>query len=147
MGTSNPKRAPKYVSAFAAFGSGDLRAISPATRLASASNHLSLVVVIAPMASPMQRHALSNWPRPAWAVAKSDVYNGKSLWGKAGQRSALIEGSHIVDPVARQAAIPELMVSTASAERSFRVKAQPRATVPPAFQNNEDFSSAKVKSS
>src|SRR6516162_7695270 len=37
MGTSNPKRAPKYVSAFAAFGSGDLRAISPATRLASAS--------------------------------------------------------------------------------------------------------------
>jgi hypothetical protein len=66
----------KYASPFAAFGSGDSSAISPAMRWTSASGHLSLVFSIAVIASPMQRRASSNWPSSAWALAKYDKYNG-----------------------------------------------------------------------
>ena len=43
----------KYASAFVASRSGDDSAISPATRLTSASHHFSLVVCIAVIASAM----------------------------------------------------------------------------------------------
>src|SRR6516225_9515058 len=84
----------KYVSAFAAPGSGDSSAISPATRLTSASYQLSLVALIAAVASAMLRHASSSWLKSAWAFAKH--VNRK--------------GDHAVAPVARHAAIAEVSV-------------------------------------
>jgi hypothetical protein len=42
-----PQARSKYPSAFATFGSGDVSAISPATRLTSASHRVSFVVSIA----------------------------------------------------------------------------------------------------
>jgi hypothetical protein len=56
--------------AFAVSGLDDFSAISPAIRLASASNHLSLDVSIMFIASLMQRQASSKWPRLACAAAK-----------------------------------------------------------------------------
>ena len=50
-----PAARSKYPSAFAASGLGDLSEISPATRLTSTSNHLSLVVSTAVIASPTVR--------------------------------------------------------------------------------------------
>ena len=50
------------------FGSvrfGRIRAISPAMRLISASNHLSFVVSAAVIASPIQRQASSSFPSSA----------------------------------------------------------------------------------
>src|SRR5271166_5159501 len=87
----------KYASAFAACASDDLSTISPATRLTSASNHVSLVVSTAVIASPMQRQASSNWPSSAWALAKCDNHNG----------------IHCVDPVDRHAVIAEFITLTA----------------------------------
>jgi hypothetical protein len=55
----------KYASAFVVSRSGDLSAISPATRLISASNHLSSVVSTAVTASLIQRLASSNRLRSA----------------------------------------------------------------------------------
>jgi thioredoxin reductase len=55
----------KERSAFAPSCSGDISAISPATRLTSASHHLSLFVSTAVIASPMLRHASSNRPSSA----------------------------------------------------------------------------------
>jgi hypothetical protein len=52
----------KYASALAASGTGNLSATSPAKRWTSASNHLSLVVSIASIASPMLSQASLNWP-------------------------------------------------------------------------------------
>jgi hypothetical protein len=46
------------------------------------------------MASPMQRHASSSWPRLAWALAKSDLKNG----------------SFNVAPVDRHALIPDVIM-------------------------------------
>ena len=66
----------KCASAFAASGSGNMSAILPAVRWISASHHFSLVVSIAVIASPMQRHASSNCPSSAWALAKYDKNNG-----------------------------------------------------------------------
>src|SRR4029077_8995768 len=83
---------------FAASGSGDFSAISPAMRLVSASNHLSLVVSIVLIASPMQRQASSIWPRLAWAIAKYDNHRG----------------IHAVTPVGRTAVIPDVSFWTAS---------------------------------
>src|SRR5262249_59337519 len=59
----------EYPSAFVASGSGAFSVTSPATRLISASNHLSPLASIAVIASSMHRQASSNWPRPARAAA------------------------------------------------------------------------------
>src|SRR5215510_3717073 len=83
----------KYVSAFAALGLCDSTVISPAMRWISASCHLSLVVSAAVMASSMQRQACSNWPSSAYALAKYDKCSG----------------IHNVDPVDRNALIPEVI--------------------------------------
>src|ERR1700688_4158482 len=66
----------KYDSAFAASGSGDISAISPAMRWISASHHLSLVVSTAVIASSMQRQASSYWPRSTQTRAKFDRDHG-----------------------------------------------------------------------
>src|SRR5208282_6889560 len=76
----------KYASAFTASGSGDISAISPAMRWISASNHVSLVVSIVVIASPMQRQASSNWPSSAWALAKYDLKQGQHAQMKNEQR-------------------------------------------------------------
>jgi signal transduction histidine kinase len=59
----------KCASAFATSGAGDISAISPAVRWISASQHFSLVVFAAVIASPTQRQASSNCPSSAWARA------------------------------------------------------------------------------
>src|SRR5262249_52551480 len=84
----------KYSSAFAASGSGESSAISPAMRLTSASHHLSLALSTAASASPMHRLASSNRPISALALVKYDSHNG----------------IHIVVPVARIAVRPQLIV-------------------------------------
>ena len=63
-------RARKYVSAFTASGCGDFSAISPATRLTTASNSLSFVDSTAAIASSIQRKASSKLPSYAWECAK-----------------------------------------------------------------------------
>ena len=55
----------KYASTFAASGSGDSSAISPAMRWTSASHHLSFVFSTAAIASPTQRQASPNWSSSA----------------------------------------------------------------------------------
>src|SRR6476646_1612721 len=107
----------KYACAFVASCSGDLSENSPARRLASASNHLSLVVSIAVIASPMQRQASSSWPSWAWAAAKCDSHDGKD---------------HVA-PVDRHAAIPELIAWTASEALPVRAKRRPRPNMPKAL--------------
>ena len=72
--------------------------ISPAKRLTSASDHLSLVVSTAVIASPMQRQASSNWPSSAWALAKYDSHTS----------------SHAVDPCDGYAVIANVILRTAS---------------------------------
>src|SRR3974377_222805 len=96
----------KYASAFAASGSGDISAISPAVRWMSASHHFSLVVSTAVIASPMQRQASSNWPSSAWASDKCDKKNGK----------------YTLDPVDRYVVIPEVIIWIASKALPDRAK-------------------------
>jgi hypothetical protein len=86
-----------------ASGLGDCSAISPAMRLASASNHVSLVVSIVSMASPMLRQASSNWPSSAYALPRYDECNG-------------IQNAV---PADRNAAMPEVILWTAKAQEYF----------------------------
>src|SRR6185503_10417266 len=109
----------KYSTAFARFGYRDLSEISPATRLTSLSHHLSLAVSTAVIASPMQRHASSDWPSAKWALAR---YVNNS-------------GIHIVDPVDRNAASPVVIAGIASEALPVTVKRQPRHSNPDAFHN------------
>jgi hypothetical protein len=88
------KRALEAPSAFATSESAESSTISPLMRLISASYHRSFVVSTAVIASPIQRHASSNWPSFAWALAKCDNHNG----------------IHIVVPVDRIAVTPEVIV-------------------------------------
>ena len=106
-------------------------AISPATRLMSASHHLSLVVSTVIIASSVERQASSNWPTSAWALAKLDKCNG----------------IHTVVPVDRYAVIPEATVWIASEGLPVKAKRQPWNDNPIAFQNKAPFSSANARSS
>ena len=115
-------------AAFGASGCSDFSVTSPATRRTSGSNHLSFVVSTAVIASSMQRRASSNSPRSAWALANCDKRNG----------------SHMVDPVDRHAAIPEVSIWTAAEGLPATAKAWPRAIMAPAFQNNAAVSSANA---
>ena len=87
----------KYSCAIVASGLGDCSAISPAMRLASASNHVSLVLAIVSMASQMLRQASSNWPSSAYALPRYDECNG-------------IQNAV---PADRNAAMPEVILWTA----------------------------------
>src|SRR5215470_5966960 len=118
---ATPSARSKYASAFAASGSGDSSAISPAMRWTSASHHLSLAVSTAVIVSPMQRFAASNWPISALALARYDNHSG----------------IHIVVPVDRIAVTPEVIVSTASETLSVSANTQPPCIIPHAAQNNE----------
>jgi hypothetical protein len=64
-------RRSKYACAFRRSPAGDLSEASPATRLTSASHHVSFVASIAATASPMQRHASSKSPSSEYAPALS----------------------------------------------------------------------------
>jgi hypothetical protein len=121
----------KCACAFAASGSGDISAISPAVRWISASHHVSLVVSAAVIASPMQRQAASNCPSSAWARAK------------CGKKS----GIRLVAPVVRRAVIQEIKISVASEALPVRASTQPWFVIPSAFQNSEPLSSAIATSS
>ena len=121
----------KCPSAFAASGSGDFSAISPATRLASASHTLSLVVSTMFIASPTQRQASSNCPSSAWALAKIDKCHGTSIFA----------------PVVCHAVIPAVNISIAPEALPVRANTQPWFIIPYAFQNKTPFSSAKARTS
>jgi hypothetical protein len=92
---------PRYERDFAsdAIDLGLPPRLSPATRLTSASHRVSFVVSIALIVSPMQHQASSYLPISAYALAKHDNHHGTKT----------------VAPVERHAAIPEVMVWTASA--------------------------------
>ena len=55
---------------------GDIKSDFAGNAIISASNHVSLVVSTAVIASPMQRQASSNWPSSAYALAKYDTCKG-----------------------------------------------------------------------
>ena len=69
---ATPNARSKYACPLAISGLRAISEISPAMRLASASNHVSLLVSTAVSASPMQRQASWNWPRSACALAEYD---------------------------------------------------------------------------
>ena len=108
----------KYASAFAVSGRGDLSAISPAMRLTSASNHLSPVVSIAVIASPMHRQASSNRPRSAYALAKDNNRIGPLT----------------IVPRDRKSVRAEEIIWTASEALRVRPKSRPRCNFPDALQ-------------
>jgi hypothetical protein len=95
-----------------------------AGRWTSASNHVALVVSAAVTPSPMLRQASSNWPSSAYALAKYDECNG----------------IHNVVPVDRNAAMPEVILWTASEALRVNAKRQPCIGVQSAFQVKEPFS-------
>src|ERR1700758_5771345 len=121
----------KYSSAFVASGSGNNSAISPAMRLISASNQLSLVVSILVIASRMQDSASSKLSSSARAPARYDKQNGSSA----------------VAAVDRRAMIPEVITWTASETFPVRAKTQPWTSIPSDPQNKEPLSSARGTSS
>ena len=129
--TRDCERALEISLRFRGSRSGDLSAISPAMRLTSASNHLSLVVSIMLIASSMHRQASSSWPSSAWASAKYDNH----------------DGNRYVAPVDRHAVIPEVIIWTASEALPVRLRSQPRPNIPKAFHNAAPFSSASATSS
>ena len=121
----------KYASAFAASGADDIMAISPAMRLASASNHLSLVASIVLVASSTQRQASSSSPRSVCAIAKCDNDHGFPN----------------VNPIGRNAVIPAVIIWTAFEASPLSANRQPWFSDPLTFQNGTSFSSASAQSS
>src|SRR5258707_387811 len=100
-------------------------------RLTSASHHLSLVASTVFSASARQREASSSWPIFAYAFVRQDKKNG----------------TNSVAPVDRDAAIPEVIILTASEALPVKAKSQPCRNIASAFQSKAAFSSASAKSS
>jgi hypothetical protein len=64
-------------------------------RWTSASSHLSLVVSIVVIASPIQRQASSNWLRSAWAFAKFDKTPRPPVRFLSGRMSKALTGAMV----------------------------------------------------
>ena len=80
-------------SAFASSGSGDLSAVSPATRLISASVHLSLVASVGPHRIANVAPGVIELAKRVCAIAKCDDHHGIP----------------IVTPVGRNAVMPDVI--------------------------------------
>src|SRR6516165_989494 len=121
----------KYAPACDGPSCGNFSAISPVMRLISASYHRSFVVSTAVIASPMHRHASSNWPSSTWAMDKCDKKIGK----------------YTLDPVDRYVLIPEVIIWIASEALPDSASTEPFCIVPSAFHSAAPFSSANRSTS
>src|SRR5215831_12673307 len=100
-------------------------------RWTSASHQLSFVVSTAVIASPMQRHASSNWPSSEYAQDRMDKYHGRKC----------------LAPVDRCASIPMVSICTPYDGLPVKADRQPLFIPPNASQNGLPFSSASSASS